>query len=117
VPPTLGDRLRHVLDAIRNINQILEGKTRDEFVADGVVRAATERFLEIISEASRRIPKDVKARQTEIPWQRVADLGNILRHAYHDTNPDIIWTIAKNDLAPLQAFAEKVMREEDSNSS
>jgi uncharacterized protein with HEPN domain len=40
-----------------------------------------------------------------------------LRHAYHDTNPDSIWSIAKNDLAPLQAFAEKVMREEGSNSA
>jgi uncharacterized protein with HEPN domain len=39
-----------------------------------------------------------------------------LRHAYHDTNPDIIWRIAKHDLAPLQAFAEKVMREEGFNS-
>jgi uncharacterized protein with HEPN domain len=117
VPPTLADRLRHMLDAIHNINQMLKGKSWDEFAADWVARAATERFLEIISEASRRIPDDIKAQETEIPWQRVADLGNILRHAYHDTNPEIIWNIARNDLAPLQAFAEKVMQEEDSGSS
>jgi uncharacterized protein with HEPN domain len=116
VPPTLADRLRHVLDAINDINHILEGKNRDEFVADRILRAATERLLEIISEASRRIPEDIKVREASIPWQRVADLGNLLRHAYHDTNPDIIWRIAKNDLAPLQAFAEKVMREEDLSS-
>jgi uncharacterized protein with HEPN domain len=116
VPPTLADRLRHVLDAIENINRILEGKTYDEFIADRILRAATERLLEIISEASRRIPAGVKSREREIPWQRVADLGNILRHAYHNTNPDIIWQIAKNELAPLQTFAEKVMREDESNS-
>ena len=116
MPPTLADRLRHVLDAINEINQMLEGKTWEEFVADRIIRAATERFLEIISEASRRIPENIKARETEIPWQRVADLGNRLRHAYHDTNPDIIWSIATNDLAPLQAFAERVVRDEDSNS-
>jgi uncharacterized protein with HEPN domain len=117
VPPTLADRLRHVLDAIDNINHILEGKTREEFEKNQLLRLATERLLEIISEASRRIPNDVKARETAIPWQKVADLGNILRHAYHNTNPDIIWSIAKNDLAPLQAFAEKVMRDEGSNSA
>jgi uncharacterized protein with HEPN domain len=116
VPPTLADRLRHVLDAINDINHILKDKSRDEFIADRILRAATERLLEIISEASRRIPEDIKAQETKIPWQRVADLGNILRHAYHDTNPDIIWNIAKNDLAALQAFVEKVMREEASNS-
>jgi uncharacterized protein with HEPN domain len=117
VPPTLADRLRHVLDAIDNINHILEGKTREEFEKNQLLRLATERLLEIISEASRRIPNDVKARETAIPWQKVADLGNILRHAYHHTNPDIIWSIAKNDLAPLQAFAERVMRDEGSNSA
>jgi uncharacterized protein with HEPN domain len=116
VPPTLADRLHHVLDAIHKINRMLEGKSRGEFAADPVIRAATERYLEIISEASRRIPEDIKAREAKIPWQRVADLGNVLRHAYQDINPDIIWSIAKNDLAPLQAFVEKVMREEDSNS-
>jgi uncharacterized protein with HEPN domain len=116
VPPTLADRLHHVLSAINDINHILEGKTRDEFAADRIIRAATERLLEIISEASRRIPDDIKTREAQIPWRRVADLGNILRHAYQDTNPDIIWRIAKHDLASLQAFAEKVMREEGSKS-
>jgi uncharacterized protein with HEPN domain len=95
---------------------MLKGKSWGEFAGDWVARAATERFLEIISEASRRIPEDIKAQETEIPWQRVADLGNILRHAYHDTNPEIIWNIAQNDLASLQDFAERVMREEGSNS-
>lgn len=115
MPPTLADRLRHVLSAINDINHILEGKSRDEFATDRIIRAATERLLEIISEASRRIPEDIKVRETQIPWQRVADLGNILRHAYHDTNPDIIWRIAKHELAPLKAFAERVMGEEDSS--
>ena len=117
MPPTLADRLRHILDAIHNINQMLKGKSWDEFVADWVARAATERFLEIISEASRRIPEAIKAQETEIPWQRVADLGNILRHAYHATDPEIIWNIAQNDLVPLQAFVERVIHEEDANGS
>jgi uncharacterized protein with HEPN domain len=74
VTPTLADRLHHVLDAIKDINQMLESKTWQEFAGDRVLRAATERFLEIISEASRRIPDDIKAQQTKIPFQRVADL-------------------------------------------
>jgi len=116
VPPTLGDRLRHVLDAIADINRILENKSRQDFDGDRVLRLATERLLEMISEASRHIPEDIKAQETAIPWQRVADLGNRLRHAYHRVEPDILWRIAKNDLAPLQAFAEKVTREEGSTS-
>jgi uncharacterized protein with HEPN domain len=42
----------------------------------------------------------------------MADLGNFLRHAYHDLNSDILWRIVKEDLPPLKAFAERIMREE-----
>ncbi|HXW27179.1 MAG TPA: HepT-like ribonuclease domain-containing protein [Xanthobacteraceae bacterium] len=113
MPPTLADRLRHVLDAITDINEILKNKNFDEFASNRLLCAATERLLEIVSEASRHIPEDIKARETSIPWQRVADLGNRLRHAYHRVDPNIIWRIAKGDLASLQAFAEKVIREAD----
>jgi uncharacterized protein with HEPN domain len=51
----------------------------------------------------------------ENKWQRMADFGNRLRHAYHRVDPDILWLIAKNDLAPLQAFVERMIREEDPN--
>lgn len=44
----------------------------------------------------------------------MADLGNRLRHAYHRIEPEILWRIAHQDLAPLKAFIERIMREEDS---
>src|SRR5215212_4067021 len=98
MPPTLADRLHHVLHAIENIERFLNGKTRQDFDSDQLLRLAVERSLEIISEASRRLPADVKGRETQIAWQRMADLGNLLRHAYHDVNPDILWSIVESDL-------------------
>jgi uncharacterized protein with HEPN domain len=115
VRATLADRLRRVPEAIDEIYRILDWKSRDEFAADWFARAATERLLEIITEASCRIPDDIKSRETEIPWQRIAHVGNILSRAYPDTDPDMVWSFAKNDLASLQAFVERVVREEDSN--
>jgi uncharacterized protein with HEPN domain len=115
VPPTLADRLRHILDAINDMNQMLESKSWEDFCSDRLLRVATERLLEIVSEASRHIPEDIKGREAGIPWRRVADLGNRLRHAYHRVDPDILWQIAKHDLAPLQAFAERIIREVDAS--
>jgi uncharacterized protein with HEPN domain len=116
VRATLADRLWRVPKAISDIHRILEGKSRDEFATDWVGRAATERLLEIIAEACCRVPDDRKSRETEIPWERIAELGNILRRAYPDTNPNLVWQIAKHDLAALRAFAERVIREEESTS-
>lgn len=85
-----------------------------EFADDLFLRLAIERLLEIISEASRKIPAELKATAPEIAWRRMADLGNRLRHAYHRIEPEILWRIAHQDLAPLKAFIERIMHEEHS---
>jgi uncharacterized protein with HEPN domain len=70
-----------------------------------------ERFFEIISEASRHIPIELKERETDINWRRLADLGNRLRHAYHLVDVQLLWLIAQRDVPPLKAFVERVIRE------
>src|SRR4051794_18771451 len=80
VRPTLADRIGHIEAAIGNIRRILAGHTRETFANDMVVRLAVERLLEIISEASRFIPEDRKAKTPAINWRGLSDLGNWLRH-------------------------------------
>jgi uncharacterized protein with HEPN domain len=70
---------------------------------------AVERSFEIISEASRRIPIEVKAQRPEIDWLGMADFGNRLRHAYHRVDANLLWQIAERDLPPLKAFVESVV--------
>jgi uncharacterized protein with HEPN domain len=75
MPPTLADRLVHILAAVDTIQTALANKAVDEFTKDILLRLAVERSFEIISEASRRIPDSVKAQQPAIDWLRMADLG------------------------------------------
>ena len=113
MPPTLADRLIHILEAISNIQAFLDGKTREQFAADMFLRLAVERSFEIISEASRRIPEAAKMQESQVNWRGMADLGNRLRHAYHRVDPSTLWEIAERDLPPLKAFAEKVIKADD----
>ncbi len=115
MPPTLADRLVHILTAIDTIQAMLATKTAEDFAADFPSRLAVERALEIICEASRQIPEDVKARQKSIDWPRMVDFGNLLRHAYHRVDPQIVFEIAARDLPPLKAFAERVIRDEQNS--
>ncbi len=64
--------------------------------------------IEIISEASRRLPDTLKARHSDIPWRKVAGIGNVLRHNYEDIAAPVMWALVRDDLPPL----EKVCREE-----
>ena len=102
-------RLEDIKNGIGQIRRLLAGKTVDEVRADSVAWAAFERFLEILSEASRHIPDGWKAEQPQIAWRQVADLGNRLRHVYRDVNPEALWNIYLNDLDPLEAAVDAML--------
>jgi uncharacterized protein with HEPN domain len=101
MPPTVGDRLVHIRDAINDIEVLLRESTAANFAADKFRRMAVERSLEIICEASRRLPDSLKAQALDIDWQGMADFGNRLRHAYHRIDTILLWQIAERDLPPL----------------
>jgi uncharacterized protein with HEPN domain len=113
MPPTVADRLVHILAAIDAIQSALANKQLEDLRGDLMLRLAIERSFEIICEASRRIPDQLKARHPDIDWRGMADFGNELRHAYHRVDPNVLWEIAHRDLPPLRAFAERLIRESD----
>ncbi len=62
---------------------------------------AVTRALEIISEASRRLPETFHDEHPEIPWAQIIGLGNVYRHAYHFVRYDLVWETATEHLEPL----------------
>lgn len=104
------DRLGHIKDMIANIRRLLARRTPDEVEGDVNMRAALERFLEVLSEASRRIPPEWKREfGANVPWLNVANLGNVLRHAYEQVNVDVLWSIYTDDLDPLEAAIDAML--------
>jgi uncharacterized protein with HEPN domain len=103
--------LEHIKEAIAIIEGRVAGKTLADLAADDILRDAIERRIEMISEASRRLPEDMKARHPEVPWHNVAGIGNVLRHEYYSVNMDIIWRIATQDLRPLAAAVDRLLAE------
>lgn len=110
--PTLADRVGHILDAIDKIKSAVASHTRDSFAKDVFMRLAVERLLQVVSEASRFIPDDIKNRSTDINWRALADLGNLLRHAYHRTDADMLWEMIEHDLTPLETFIQIIAQEQ-----
>jgi uncharacterized protein with HEPN domain len=67
---------------------------------------AVTRCLEIISEASRRLPDELKARHPTIRWREMAGAGNVYRHDYEDVAVSYVWTTLQNHLPPLRAVIQ-----------
>lgn len=82
------------------------GLTLDQFSADRRIFYAVTRCLEIISEASRRLPPDLKRRYPAIDWRNMRDAGNIYRHDYDGVQERIILSTVEDALPPLLTVIE-----------
>ena len=99
--------LRDILHHIDLATHFVEGFDRDTFRADLRSVYAVTRCLEIISEASRRLPDELKARYPEISWRQMVGAGNVYRHDYEDVVAQFIWDTVEHALPPLKVAIEK----------
>ena len=88
-----------MIEAIERIRQIVGETPLEAFEADWRGKWLVERGIEIISEASRHVPLEVKDRHPQIPWKKVAGIGNVLRHDYGQIAAPLIWKLAASDLS------------------
>ena len=83
--------LSHIDKAVKAIDTYLSGVTLVTFHETAIVRDAVLRNLEVISEASRRLSDELKARYPTIPWTGIAAAGNVYRHGYDSVDDDVVW--------------------------
>lgn len=96
-----------IRQAIEHIRDEMTDVSLDAFEADWRKLWLVERGVEIISEASRRLPADLEARHPEIPWRKVAGSGNVLCHDYESIAAQVMWELVRDDLPPLEKVCPK----------
>jgi uncharacterized protein with HEPN domain len=102
-PRKIAPVIAEILEAIEGVQRVTEGRSFEAFQRDWTTRLAVQRAIEIISEASKAIPAELKATRPEIPWDRIRASGNILRHEYFRVADDVVWDVARHELEPLKA--------------
>jgi uncharacterized protein with HEPN domain len=108
---TLLARIEDMLEAIDEICRATADKSFEAFQQDWVLRKAAERGIEIISEASRHLPDELKSRHPYARWRHVAGIGNVLRHEYHRVEDRIVWTVIRDELPRLKVHLETMHSE------
>ncbi len=98
--------LRDILHHIDLATEFIAGFDRDTFKKDLRRLYAVTRCLEIISEASRRLPDDLKARHLAIAWKQMAGAGNVYRHDYEDVAAQFVWDTVRRALPSLREVVE-----------
>jgi uncharacterized protein with HEPN domain len=105
--------LRDIVHHIELATGFVAGMSFEAFCDDLRTFYAVTRCLEIISEASRRLPDDLKARHPAIAWREMAGAGNVYRHDYEDVAASFVWATVHNHLPPLRVvIAHELSRHE-----
>jgi uncharacterized protein with HEPN domain len=99
--------LRDILHHIDLATQFVKGFDLEAFKPDIRTVYAVTRCLEIISEASRRLPADLKARHPQMAWRQMAAAGNVYRHDYEDVLAQLVWDTVQRALPPLRAVIQE----------
>lgn len=104
-------RLYDILDTIEGVRASFAGVTVNRFTSERVYRLAAERAVEIVSEASRHIPDEMKQTAPDVPWSKIAGIGNVLRHDYPKVEPTLIWDVISRDFDALEPVIRGLLAE------
>ena len=99
------------LEAIEKATKFVEGINYDDFGRDDKTVYAVIRALEIIGEATRKIPQDVKDKYTEIPWREIAGMRDKLIHDYFGVNLLVVWKAVSEDLPMIKSLLQRMLGE------
>jgi len=103
------ERLLDILDAIAAIERH-RGRDKVAFERDELLQVWFLRHLQIIGEAARALPEDVRALAPEIPWSKIVGMRNILVHGYFDIDTDIVWDAAMRDVPAIKPALERLLK-------
>jgi uncharacterized protein with HEPN domain len=101
-----------ILESIGLIESYISNMNFDDFQKDRRTIDAVVRNLEIIGEASRSIPEEIKNNHPEIDWKGITGLRNRIAHEYFGISVSIVWEIIKSDLPALKEKIKHLLKEE-----
>jgi len=107
------DYLKDISENAEKVSEFLGDMTKGEFLKDEKTIFAIIRGLEIIGEAAKKIPDEVRVKYPQITWREMAGMRDKLAHDYFGVNLAVVWKTVKEDLPNLLPLIQNVVKEEE----
>jgi uncharacterized protein with HEPN domain len=93
------------------IERYVRNTGKNTFMKSALKQDAVIRRIEIIGEATKHLPKEIKDKYPGIPWQKIAGMRDMLIHEYFGVDLDLTWNVATQDIPRLKKEIAKIKRE------
>jgi len=107
----IGDFIEDIVDSMNKAMMFVEGMSYEEFIQDEKTIFAVVRALEIIGEAVKNIPQDVRRSYPEIPWKNIAGMRDKIIHEYFGIDLEVVWNTVQNRIPQEKPLFEKMLED------
>ena len=107
--------IKDILNAMKEIEEFVDRMEFDEFCNDDKTRSAVTWQLHIVGEATKNIPKEIRTKYKEIPWNDMARTRDKISRFYFGINYKIVWKVIKEELPEIKPKIEQILKELEGN--
>lgn len=107
--PSLLDFLRHIEHECAYLMQLKEGRDRAELLDDATYSRAIVRSLEVIGEAVKKLPPEVRSKYPQVEWADMAGMRDVLIHHYFGIDHDIVWGVLQQEIPELHHELQRII--------
>lgn len=105
------DYVEDIADAMEKAEILLKGASYGQFESDFRINFAVVRALEIVGEATKRLPMTLRDQYPNIPWKQMAGMRDRIIHGYDTVDLEIVWDVVKQDIPKIKPQIQKILND------
>jgi uncharacterized protein with HEPN domain len=103
------DHVEDIIDAMEKAEIAITGVDYDRFAADFMINFVVVRALEIVGEATKRLPMSLRDKYPHIPWQKMAGMRDRIIHGYDNVDLEIVWDVVNRDIPYVKPQIQQIL--------